>query len=164
MVLLIIIILLTRIIIWLLTAPVYIEIDTRISEAKVRWTPIGRCTIWYRQEWLLYVRVPFYRHTFRLAAPTFQKKKPTEKKAKPAQRKNIPRKLRKGWQVLQSCTVQQWQLSIDTGDYAKNAVLYPLTFYPALYGHLMISFTNESYFFIRIRNQLWKILVVYLRR
>jgi hypothetical protein len=60
--------------------------------------------------------------------------------------------------------VQQWQLSIDTGDFTKNARLYPFTIYPALYGHLMISFTDENYFFIRIRNQLWKMLVAYLRR
>jgi hypothetical protein len=160
----IIILLICLFIVWLLTAPVYIEIDTRVPEASVRWMPIGRCTIWYQEEWLLYVQAPFYRHTFRLAAITSKKKKSAEKKAEPAKRKNIPRKLQKGWQVLRSCTVQQWRLSIDTGDYAKNALLYPFTFYPALYGHLLISFTNENYFHIRIRNQLWKMLVAYLRR
>ena len=162
---LVIIILLTgAFIAWLLVTPVYIEIDTRVPEAKVRWMPVGRCTIRYTQEWLLYIQVPFYRHTFRMAAITSPKEKSAEKRAKPAKRKNTPRKLQKGWQVLRSCTVQQWQLSIDTGDYAKNALLYPLTFYPALYGHLMINFTDENYFFIRIRNQLWKMLVAYLRR
>lgn len=164
MVLVIIILLTGLFLVWLLTAPVYIEIDTRVPEASVRWVAIGRCRIWYQQEWLLHVQVPFYRHTFRLAAQTTQKKKPAKKKTKPAQRKNFRRKLQKGWQVLRSCKVQQWQLSVDTGDFARNAQLYALVFYPALYGHLKISFTNESYFFIRIRSQVWKMLVAYLRR
>lgn len=164
MALVIIILFICLLIVWLLTAPVYIEIDTRVPEASLRWKPVGRCTIRYEQEWLLFVQAPFYSHTFRLARITSKKKKPAEKKTKPAQRKNLPRKLRKGWQVLRSCTVQQWQLSIDTGDWAKNAQLYPLTFYPALRGHLMISFTDENYFLIRIRNQVWKMLVAFLRR
>jgi hypothetical protein len=153
--------------IWLLTAPLYIEIDTRVPEAKLRWMSIGCCTIRYQREWLLDLKVPFYRHTFRLANMASQKKKPVEKgekKIKPARQKSPLRKLQKGWQVLRSSTVQQWQLSIDTGDYTKNARLYPFTFYPTLYGHLTISFTNENYFFIRIRNQVWRMLVAYLRR
>lgn len=162
-----IILLIALFIVWLLTAPLYMEIDTRVPEANLRWKSIGRCRIWYQEEWLLYVQAPFYRHTFRLAAFSSQKKKPAEKvkrKTNPAQRKNTLRKLQKGWQVLRSCKVQQWQLSIDTGDHTKNAQLYPLSFYPAVYGHLRISFTNENYFFIRIRNQLWRMLVAYLRR
>ncbi|OQP58173.1 hypothetical protein A3860_07565 [Niastella vici] len=144
--------------------PLYIEIDTRVPEANLRWVSVGQCRIWFQQEWLLNVQILFYRHTFRLSAQTGKKKKPAEKKARAAKPKNMLPKLKKGWQVLRSCTVQQWQLSIDTGDFAKNAELYPFTFYPALCGHLRINFTNENYFFIRIHNQVWKMLMAYLRR
>ncbi len=73
------------------------------------------------------------------------------------------RLLKKMIRVMRTFRVIEWQLSVDTGDYIRNAWLYPLNFLPYGHGHLYINFREENYFFTRIRNRPWKMLVAYLR-
>jgi len=149
---------------WLLTAPIFLEIDTRIPAAQLRWRGIGSCRIWYEQEWLLYFQVLFYHKSIRLGkAKTKKKKTLIKKKKKPAKPSNVKQKVKKGIRVVRSFTVLQWQLAIDTGDYTCNARLYALNFNPSLYQHLSINFNDQNYLFVRIRNRAWKMLYAYLK-
>jgi len=65
--------------------------------------------------------------------------------------------------MLRTCRVEEWQLAIDTGDYALNAQIYPLNFVPALHHHLGINFNNKNYLYMKIRNSPVRILYAYLR-
>lgn len=165
MVITIIIAVICLFIIWLLIAPVIVEIDTRIPEARMQWMGIGNCKIWYSQQWLLHFQVLFYHKTVRLGEKTRRKKKPADDRKKVSTRKsNVNKNIRKGIRVISSFKILQWQLAIDTGDYSNNAMLYCLNFNPALYDHLQINFGDENYLFIRIRNQVWKMLYAFIRK
>jgi len=150
-------------ILWLLISPLSVEIDTRIPEAKFRWTSIGGATIWYNGEWLLDFWVFFYHKTIHFSEINGKphKKRLPQKKSKKNVRFN--RMLKKIIAVAKTFRVKEWQLAIDTGNYIYNGKLYPLNFLPHLSQHVRINFTDENYLVLRISNRPWKILYAFLR-
>lgn len=159
-----IIIVLLVILCWLLFSPMAIEVDTRIPGAAVYWQSIGSAQLWYNEEWLLSMQLLFYHKTFRM--DELGKKSPEKKalmKKKKAKKMKKSRLLKKIIRVLQSFRVTEWKLAIDTGDYARNAQLYPLNFIPRIVEHLQINFADENYLLLKIRNNPWKILYAWFR-
>jgi hypothetical protein len=71
--------------------------------------------------------------------------------------------MRKIKRIIKGVHVNEWQLAVDTGDYARNAQLYPLNFIPAFYRHLLINFTGDNYLIIKIQSRAWKIIYAMLR-
>ncbi len=160
----IIIIFLLFILCWLLLSPLVMELDTRIPGAAVQWQNIGHAELWYDEEWYLSMQLLFYHKTFRmdeLRKKSSGKKTLTQKKKK--KKMNRSRMAQKIIRVLQSFRVTEWKLAIDTGDYARNAQLYPLNFIPRTYDHLQINFAGENYLLLKIRNSPWRILYNWLR-
>jgi hypothetical protein len=148
-------------VLWLLTAPLVLEIDTRVPEAQFRITGIGNCRISYQEEWMLRFRILFFRKTIRTAAIQRKKKGPAKKRTK--KRMTFGKLFKKVISVLRSFRVEQWELAIDSDEIIQNARLYPLNFLPRFRNHLRINFTGDNYFYIRIRNRGWKILYAYWR-
>ncbi len=65
--------------------------------------------------------------------------------------------------VLRTFRVTEWRVAIDTGDYARNAQLYPMNFLPYAFKHLDINFRDENFLVLRIRNRPWKMIYAFLR-
>ena len=145
---------------WLIFSPIIIQFDTRVPKAELRWISIGKVLLWYEGEWWLSFRILFFRKKISLASISISPKK-IEKKRR--QKTNRALLLRKMFRVLKIFRIQEWQLSIDTGNYLYNAWLYPVNFLPYSYGHLYINFNNENYFFIKVRSSPWKMIYAYLR-
>lgn len=147
---------------WLLWAPLQLEIDTRKPAANFKWSGIGRANVWYDEEWWLSFRVFFFHKTIRLASMKAKPKKIAGQRVKKAKRK--PKGfLKKMIRVLRSFQVKEWRLAVDTGDYTMNAQLYPLNFFSRLHQHLFVNFNGENYLYIRIQNRPAKMLYAFFR-
>ena len=70
----------------LLLSLLVIEIDTRVPGASMRWGALAKASIWYDDEWRMYIQVLFYRKTIGLARI---KSKPVNKKPPAAKKKSI---------------------------------------------------------------------------
>ena len=71
--------------------------------------------------------------------------------------------LKKMPRVAKTFRVSEFRLAIDTGDYIRNAQLYPLNFLPHGYQHLFVNFNDENFLVLKIINRPWKILYGFLR-
>lgn len=149
----------------LLLSPFSLEVDTRIPGAFFYWQNIGHAAIWYDEEWKLSIQLFFYSKTMRILE---LKKKSGKKKTAVQKKKTIKegsrfRNIQKMVRVLKTFHVTEWKLALDTGDYTRNAQLYPLNFIPYAAEHLHINFTGETYLLLKTRNRLWNILIAYFR-
>ncbi|HLG40915.1 MAG TPA: hypothetical protein VI461_14645 [Chitinophagaceae bacterium] len=162
---LIILVVIAAFVCWLLFSPLILEIDTRIPRAGLRWINIGNAWIWYENEWWLSFRILFFRKTIRFAEIKSKPKKIAGvKKKRKRKRKMQPMSLlKKIIRVLKTFRVTKWQLAVDTGDYVRNAQLYPLNYTKYTFNHLYINFTGENYLTLGIRNRPWKIIYALLK-
>jgi hypothetical protein len=149
---------------WLLLSSVTIEVDTRVPGALMQWGTIGNARLWYEDKWWLTMQILFYKKTLLVSQI---KRKPrkigtVKKRAKKAM--NISRILKIIFQITKTFRVTYWSLAVDTGDYAINAPLYVLNFFPNTSKHVRVNFHNENYLVLKAKNSLWNILHVYLRK
>jgi hypothetical protein len=159
-----IVIFLLFVLLLLLLSPLSLEIDTRIPVASFHWQNIGSAAIWYDEEWRLSMQLFFYSKTMSIHQLKNKpgKKKNAQKKKK-KKNENSFQTLLKMLRVLQTFRVTEWKLALDTGDFTRNAQLYPLNFIPYAHEHLHINFTGETYLLLKIRNRPWNILIAYFR-
>jgi hypothetical protein len=164
--LLIVLLFLILCICWILVAPLSMVVDTRTPMAALRWTGIGRMRIWYEGEWWLSMQFPFFRKTFRVADMKSSPKRNTKATAHTVSKGN-PKK----WKyykkimltVIRSVEVEDWQLALDTGDFARNGQLYPINYLPGNFGHLHINFIDQNYLMIKMKFRIWKIVFAFIR-
>jgi hypothetical protein len=150
---------------WILLAPLVIQLDTRIPEAGLRWKSIGQVKIWHDGEWWLSMQLLFYRKTIRMDGRKSNPKKNSTVPAsgKQPKKRKISHLFTRIVRVITSFRVKEWKLVVDTGDYTRNAKLYPLNFMPYTHEHLFINFNGENYLALQIMNRPWKILYAFLR-
>jgi hypothetical protein len=164
-VVLIVFALLLLLIFMLLFAPVVIEADTRVPYAELRWAGIGSGMLFYEgEEWKLRVTIFFYTKTLVLPFTSGAREK-VKKEQKKKRKKQI--KFSKLWpkilRMLKTFKVHYWQLAVDTGDYVRNAQLYPVNVMPGLNRHVRVNFTGENYCCFSISNRPWKLLYAWIR-
>ena len=149
---------------WLLFSPLRLEVDTRVPQAGLKWLGIGSFSVWDEEEWWLSMRIFFYRKTMKLSEiKVMREKKDGTLNKKWKRAMNISRMMTKMISVIKTFRVTEWELAIDSGDYSRNAQVYPLNFLPHTFEHLYINFRNENYLLLKIRNRPWKILYSLLR-
>jgi hypothetical protein len=121
--------------------------------------------IWYEDEWWLRIQFPFFRKTFRVADMKSSPKKTTkppahdESKGKP-KRKKFLKILRT---LIKAVEVEEWQLALDTDDFARNGQLYPINYLPGNFRHLHINFIDQNYLVIKLKIRVWKIVFAFIR-
>jgi hypothetical protein len=147
---------------WFLVSPLILEIDSRKPAAMLKWVSIGKAMTWYDDEWWLSFRILFFQKKMRLSSIKGKQKKVAAPPVKKTKRRTRP-PFRKILNVIRTFRVEEWRLAIDTGDYPRNAQIYPLNFLPKLRDHLRVNFNDENYLYVRIRNRPFKILYAYLR-
>lgn len=140
-----------------------IEIDTENWEVLFRWGKIGAVCMWYDDTVKIRLKVLFYK---KIVTPSFftnrsnggRKKTLTLKSKNKATGKRV---LTRIIRIINSFKVVAWNLAIDTGDNILNARLFPLNFIPMSYNHVNINFLNKNFLYIKVRNNVWKIIKAY---
>jgi hypothetical protein len=149
---------------WLLLAPLQIQIDTRIPEISFRWISIGRAKLIFEEDkWWLKISVLFFFKRWDIEELIFKSNKKVNT-LKPKRRVRKYKWLSKLFNLTTTFRVTKWQIAMDTGDYARNAWLYPLNFYAATRHHLYINFLDENYFLLEIRNSPWKLIMAFISK
>jgi hypothetical protein len=88
----------------------------------------------------------------------------SQKKKKPVRhKKRTSVNFQKIIRLISTFKIKDWQLGIDTGDFANNARLYPLNFIPYCNKHVQINFTGENFLYLKIVNSPWRIVYAFLR-
>lgn len=147
----------------LLLSPVIVEIDTREARAELRWFGIGAVKIWFEEDWWLSFSILFYRKTKRFSELNLKSKKTKGERVKKRKRKIKPRRLlKKMIRLIRTFKIVDWEVAIDTGDFARNAQLYPLNFIPFSHNNLYINFMDQNYLVLRVSNRPWKMLFAFL--
>jgi hypothetical protein len=144
----------------LLLTPMVLAVDTRIPEIKLVWRGIGNAAINYKEEkFLLRFSVFFFSKEIQLPSTKGRKKKTK----KPQRKKSGPHKmLRKFLPVVKSFRVPVWKISLDTGDYMYNGLLYPLNYFLGT-DHCNINFNEQTYLVLELRNNLGRMLLAWMR-
>lgn len=154
-------------VIYLLTAPVWLEIDTEKEVYRAGF------------HWLLSISVSVRGGTLQMDMRFLRIKRKvvvdpspreTEQPAKTKRRARKRRRpdglpVRKIIAVLRSFRIRELTLQLDTGDQPVNGLLYPLAAWLRhRTGHdIRIGFNGESRLVLRIRNNLARMLWAYLR-
>jgi len=145
------------VLVWLLIAPVTFSIDTRTPCVALNYRTVGNATLWFNEEWLLRIKILFYKKVIRLETLKSKSRKNKKKKGKTRGKFTLAKIL---W-VMKTFRLVEWKLAIDTGDFTEDAWLYPLNFSTALGDKVRINFTDENFLCLKIRNRPWKILYAF---
>jgi hypothetical protein len=152
------------IVLWLLLAPFSLYLDTYRDDYCLRWRSLGSARL-LLLEGELAIRLhigPWRRDLYPLRPSAKQKTANQHKEQLPKKKRSFP--WRKMQRVLQSFTIRELHLEIDTGDYARNAWLYPLVYaIKPLRQHVQVNFLGRNEGVLVVENRLWKIAWAMLR-
>lgn len=146
----------------------YLEGDTRVPVLKFRWPPFGDGAIFFDGEWKLRFKILVISKIINLEDGSLGRKSKTQKRPKEKVSKRGPeitfrRLILLVVRILRTTKVHNCRLALDTGDFVRNAQLYPLITLPGAKGHLHINFHGENYFYFSLSNRPWNILYAWFK-
>lgn len=159
-ILLVVIALLIVLFVWLLLAPITININTWENDYSVRiWGLGGASFLLMGDDPIVRMHVFFWQKDFYL----LEAKKPLKKPVKKARKGSKKFKWSVILQLLKTFKVRQFRLELDTDDYVTNAYLYPI-FYLASrpQRQLSVNFEGRTNLALQIENRLSRIAGVFL--
>ncbi|MBX2876073.1 MAG: hypothetical protein KTR30_28385 [Saprospiraceae bacterium] len=148
-------------IVWILFSPIVLRIDTRKDLYWLRWRGIALFQLkWLDDDLVLHLRVWFWKKDFHLLdsllEPRTSSAKKKASKRKPKRKRNWKRL---GTRLLQSFTVKQFDLKLDTDDYVLNSYLYPIfSLLNSKPWQLGINYQGQSSLQLQIENRLIRLL------
>lgn len=155
-------------IIYLLIAPFYIELDSKMGICRFRFHKLANAEILMHDDSLfLRFKIAWWRKELDLFAPKqinkqiADKDKPVKKKSA-FKMKRLPQRM---LSIIKSFSVRKCYVSIDTGNYPANGILYPWFYLlGAQTGKtIMINFWGENEIILTIKNSLARIAWAFLR-
>lgn len=164
--LLIILSILLGIAMYVLFAPVVLEIDTTQNLYRLRfhWLAWGRVYFMGYEPWAE-VKVGWWHKQFNL----LDMPKGTEKKEeRPSVKKPTKKRPKIKWDsvkaLLRSFKVEKFSWSLDTGDFALNGQLYPIFWWFAFKSgyNTQINFVGENYLVLTVKNTGWRVMKAFI--
>lgn len=165
----IILVLLFIILIWLLLAPIRLNIDSSQNKYLINWGGLGKLAlIPAQEEWFFNLRIGFWRKKFFVSSlvekwKKKEKKKPDLKKKekkKKSKKTSFSNSIKKARRVMKSFKVRVCKINLDTDDYYWNALLIP-AFQLLNKGkehRIAINFKNQNDILLSVENRLIKII------
>jgi hypothetical protein len=146
---------------WLLLAPFSLRLDTYRDEYYLKWHSIGSARLLLLEgELAIGLRLGPWRKQFYPLRPGAKPKAEEEKPALPhpakAKKPRRPFPWRKMRRVLRTFRVREFQLEIDTDDFARNAWLFPLVHsIGPLRRSVHVNFLGRNEGVLVVQNRLW---------
>ncbi|MBS1660065.1 MAG: hypothetical protein JST68_03340 [Bacteroidetes bacterium] len=132
---------------WVLAATVEVVVDTEGPELAVWWSGIR---VW-NMDWE------------KMFSGERRRRGRKQMEGKRRQGRNSGEGRGVWMRMMRQCRVEEFYLSLDTGDYAVNAVLYPLNYYPWPAGcRLRVNFEDYNRLRMRIGVRPWRLLAAWV--
>jgi hypothetical protein len=156
-------------IIYVLVAPVVIEIDTLNNLYRLRFFRIAHGRFYFNgiDPWVE-IKIAWWHKKYNLLTalkniPTDSPKTIVESPEKNTEGRSIP--WRKLLPILRSFKVEKFSWHLDTGDFALNGELYGLFgWYRYTWGHdVTINFNGNNYLALTVKNSAWRVLRAILK-
>jgi hypothetical protein len=116
---------------WLLLAPIRLNVDSSKNKYLIIWSGLGSLTlIPAKEEWFLNLKIGFWKKKFFLSGILEKMMKRKKKELKPNGKKKRKKygflnSLKKVQQVLKTFEIKICKIDFDTDDYYWNALLIP---------------------------------------
>ena len=163
----IILILLLVFLIWILVAPVRLNIDSKKNEYLIKWLGLGKLAlIPAEEEWFFSLKIGFWKKKilFSSLIQNFTKKEKKKiepkKKHKKSKKTSLFSSIKRMRRVLQSFEIKVCKINLDTDDYYWNALLIP-AFQVVNRGdqhRIAINFRSKNDIQLIVENRLIKVL------
>lgn len=150
-------------ILYLLTAPFYLEINTTRNLYRVRFHHWASVRVYATQE-SVFMEVRLFGWT-RSADLLARKSTARQRPAKSSAKKKSVLSFRKILAVVRSFKIKRCYATIDTGDEALNGILYPLAYRVKrlLNQPVAINFTGRNEMVLQLENNFMRIILAYAR-
>lgn len=160
MVISIVLLVLIALIIWLLHAPIIIEVDTTRSVYEIQVKGWLKTSFGLDEEGLVIdSKVPFYRFKIHPFSKRESKTVTENKKSK----KRPSFRLNRLKNIIRSFQVKILEVSIDTGDYVTNAKLFPICFFLSRNNtSISVNYRDFNHLRFEVQNSLWRMGTAYL--
>lgn len=148
---------------WLLMAPIVLKIDTQEELCYLKWKGIaGVRLLVLADEIVLKIQVFFWKKN--IYPLSHSPKTLTAKQAhKPKKKKKRQLPWRKGKKLLQSFTIQTFQLDLDTDDFVQNSYLLPIFYFLSNERRrLRINYSGQTVLKLVVQNRLYHLLKAWL--
>jgi hypothetical protein len=152
--------LLVGLLLWL---PFELEIDTPHDIYRARWRGIFSIRLVpVEGHWKWFYKLFFWENPLRFSKKKPRAKKPATKKSK--SKFTFKQALALFRNLLHAIKIKRFRLDIDTGDYVRNAQLYPLFHSLSKPGRqCRINFMGKEELEIHLQTRLWSIAGAFLR-
>lgn len=148
--------------------PIELEVDTNNDVYRIQWRGIfGLRALPESTRWRFFFKVFFIEKEWRREAETVAAEKPAPRKATQKKSKSTM-SLKQGWQLvknmLRSIEVRRCYIALDTDDFARNAVLFPV-FFLLSNGRrrLIINFNGMQVIQLHLQTRLYRVVGAFLR-
>ena len=156
---------------WLLFAPISLNIDSRKNKYLINWGGLGNLTlIPDKEEWFFNFKIGFWKKKIFLSSLIERQRRKDEKESEPGKKKKktkisffkTRRKIRR---FVTSFNVRVCRINLDTDDYYWNALLIPVVqlVNKGNLHRIVINFKNKNDVLLIIENRLIKVLYSILR-
>lgn len=156
-------------VIYVLTAPVVIEIDTINNLYRIRFFRFAKGRFYFNgiDPWVE-IKIAWWHKKYNLLTalknlPTDNPKPLPESTEENKGMRTIP--WRKLITIIRSFKVEKFSWHLDTGDFALNGELYGLfACYKYTFGHdVTINFAGDNYLALTVKNSAWRVLKALLK-
>jgi hypothetical protein len=154
--------------IYLLFAPFFVEIDSNNDLYCVRFHRLASASIFLDHTTIfLKLRIAWWRKNIKLSGSEHTKKKTRQVVKREAKKSTVsPHKiLKKAKAIVKTFKVNECLIMIDTGNMPLNGILYPWLYFLSRYSGktIMINFWNENQIKLQVENNAARIIMAYLK-
>lgn len=161
--LLIIFTVLFTLLVYILLAPVYVEIDSTKDLYGIRFHKLLRVSLKTDGDGLIELKLMGWKKQIGRFGPVKYKQNEIPETPKSVTRK-AGLKLNKIVSILKSFKVKTLDISFDSCDMQLNGMLFPVFYFAAFYFNkkIRISFTGENHVILQMQNRLGRMAAAYL--
>lgn len=159
---------LIALILYLLFAPFFVEIDSNVGLYRFRFHRLANARLVLKDDSLYaLVKVAWWQTEYDLLAPGEKKavkKKPV--RTKPAKRVSPGKIFKRIWRVIKSFRLNKCRIMIDTGNMCANGILYPWFYLLSRRTGktILINFWNENEITLEIENNIARMAWAFLKK
>lgn len=158
--LLVFVVVIVVVLIYLLFAPIYLEVDTERSLYLIRFHRLLSARLSVQESLFVELRITWWHKSFDLFAARVERKKPQPENRKGKKVVSF----QKVWAVIKTFKVRRCEVNIDSGDDFFNGIFFPWMMLLGLHfrRNISMNFLGENKMVLEIKNNTARMLWAFL--